>query len=51
MAYQTLCGDSVELLKQITQKVDFTFLDPTLLIQVGYTRSRCLFVPCGLISL
>ncbi len=36
MAYQTLCGDSVELLKQITQKVDFTFLDPPFNQQKDY---------------
>ncbi len=36
MAYQTLCGDSVELLKQITQKVDFTFLDPPFNQQKNY---------------
>jgi site-specific DNA-methyltransferase (adenine-specific)/modification methylase len=36
MAYQILCGNSVELLKQITQKVDFTFLDPPFNQQKDY---------------
>jgi site-specific DNA-methyltransferase (adenine-specific) len=36
MSYQTLCGDSVELLKKITQKVDFTFLDPPFNQQKDY---------------
>jgi DNA modification methylase len=36
MAYQTLCGDSVELLKNIDKKVDFTFLDPPFNQQKDY---------------
>ncbi len=36
MAYQILCGDSVELLKNIDKKVDFTFLDPPFNQQKDY---------------
>jgi len=36
MAYQTLCEDSTQVLKQITQKVDFTFLDPPFNQQKDY---------------
>ncbi len=36
MPYQILFGNSVDLLKQITQKVDFTFLDPPFNQQKDY---------------
>jgi site-specific DNA-methyltransferase (adenine-specific) len=36
MAYKTLCGNSTLILKQITEKVDFTFLDPPFNQQKDY---------------
>jgi site-specific DNA-methyltransferase (adenine-specific) len=36
MAHKTLCGNSTQILKQITEKVDFTFLDPPFNQQKDY---------------
>ena len=39
MAYQILCGDSVELLKTIDKNVDFTFLDPPFILNKKWFAS------------
>src|SRR5215469_10435264 len=37
MSYKVLCGNCIEVLKQITQRVDMSFLDPPLNQQKEYS--------------